>query len=820
MNTREWHNCELELGPLCSDLVISEESFRGLKQKRRRGRVPAAVVAGYVPQERIVVQRAREPRSTPASRDLKRYVKLLNGLDMPGLRKAGIEPLMFGSLFVAAMRRRPAPPVGPTVIGISPAIGFTDGFQDATIQLSSTVGITAISLKGQAVQYWDVIDSNYVHVYTAPTSSGNAGVGDVVVTTVAPSTGGTGLWTYKLWTTSDFTDSTGTVHTPTFKADETNITQAGGLVSAWPDQTGSGFLTPTQSGAARPIYDATGGPNGNPCITGTGTQFLDCGTGTPSTTKYLSVLCVFKATAGAMGAFEFLIGKQTSTVNWAVGGNPDGSHTLTCWADSTPTPAFTHMRIDDGNWHWCLATLDVTSMSSGEGTVRIWLDGECQQSRRCASASAIPNGASDHVGILGVSGVPMHGSMSMAVCWDALPGETALRGMSGLMLRQYGFTSNPVLHSSSPGVGALAGADLSSIVDSHGNLDVQVAVGTSVVTDSSTQVSGWLWQATLDSGNTGIQYDSSTDKWFSIVNGTTVLTLDPSTPAFGSYWLASDVIAVRQIYKPTTQDAANEVHFLVHGCWRRCTGLAASGGALSAASAATLGSAIGGGSAFGATSAALITRSSFANTSLEGKVEGLLGGDSMTSRETKLVSVDRYFYTDAEATFRPGIRSIAVPVNVFGDQQTAFENDFCQGDPTLAWILTSLITNDAFSFSESEATIATAFNAYNLRIKTSNPFTIYIFQMCPPNINTGGSGVDAWRLINSDLGIPGYVGGTQTILNIDYIDGSLVTGVLNDTTDQLAAPYVSLGGRPHLNAAGSSIDGSLKHAAVRHVGRI
>ena len=87
-----------------------------------------------------------------------------------------------------------------------------------------------------------------------------------------------------------------------FKADA-GVTQAGGLVSAWADQSGSGDANRNQSaaGADRPSYSASdAGYGGKPVLTGNGSQFLaSAGDWSTAPTPPITVIVVGHATANS-----------------------------------------------------------------------------------------------------------------------------------------------------------------------------------------------------------------------------------------------------------------------------------------------------------------------------------------------------------------------------------------------------------------------------------------------------------------------------------------------------------------------------------------
>jgi hypothetical protein len=726
----------------------------------------------------------------------------------------------------------PAPAASLSITSLSQASGFTFGKQLVTVNGTLFTSDAVVSFNGINASYTIWISSTQLLAYTA--SSASAVTGNVTVTQSSGSASLVNAWTYVFWDPAVHYGcqpnlSGGTA--PTVRCRPSGIVQSGGVCSAWTNEGSRAAFAPAVLAAGKPTYSSSGGPNGGPCALSNGSQAFDCGkstTANPGTTKYFR--CVLLAKASSLGVAQFMIGAQDSTYNWGMLGDTGGHSKLSVYGNSTSViDAYTRLRVDDNAWRIHEMLWDGTSRSGGNGIVRAILDGEVQVSRRTAAATALPS-SNDHIGFMGaITGGSVSGTYSATMsaaellCYEAQTnGLLDKWGLADYFQRTYAVANSPILRSSSPGVGALSGADLSAIVDSHGNLDVAVTLTSTQATDSTTQPTSDFWAGTSTDGAMGVHYNAGTDVWSGIVRGVTVIQANNVAGPCGPFYLNADPVTCRFVYAPTSLGLENCLEFTVNGCTYIVNGSAASGSALAAPSAVTLGSSIGGGNAWGASAAKLATSSSLSNVTGECKYEGQLFGDSLTHRETALASTDRYFYQGVEATYRPGIVSIAIPNEVMGDQVSAYQSSFLEGDPCHAWRLGELGTNECWTFSDSETTIATMWNADLPLFRAATDRTKLIFQSPPPYATTGGqaAGYAVWKKILSDMGAPGYSGGTAPISGWDYLDTAMTTGLLNDGTDTEAAAYTAGEGKPHFNKAGSAVAGKYKHDAVRAVGLI
>lgn len=711
------------------------------------------------------------------------------------------------------------PPVGvpgsPVVSSVSQSSGFTFGKDTVFIHGSGFTAALGVAFAGVPPLYFQIASDTLIVAYTAPATGAMSG--DVTVDNIHGRGVLQGAWSYVYWTTSAFRGTAGAA-LKTFEVTPDSLQHSGGNATSWTDVSGAGRLAPVASAGHVPGYSANGGPNGGPTATFGGTHNFDCGSGNPGHKPLFSCLVVFKALTNGLANYAALFGNVLPSTGWQVGGDSSGNTDILATYDNhslVPNRAYSHKRLDDAQWHWALATFDGVAKENGVGRMRLFVDGEAQAYSVAVVSSSLPASGS-HFGIGGSVDQPstgMHGSICHVVTWEDLPTLQDLNGIADLMSRQYGLSSSPVVHSSSPGVGALSGADLTSWVDGDGNLDVEVQWTSTVTTDSINQGAGDVWQGTSSDGEMSVRWDGS--NWYLKVRGTDVVT---ATGAAASgqipYYLHGDVVSVRAIYKPSSASLDAWLIFKVNGSVLVVGGAnIASGSPLAAPSAVTLGSQIGGGSPIGASAASMITRNVFANCTQEAKCEGLVLGDSITQYITNLSSSHRWWYQGVEAQYRPGVRIMAMPglraTEVLGN---LYDGSTAPGDSSYAWVDMQIGTNEIFVHVDTESSVATGWNGSIAQLKNDLPGARLRWGATLPYLNTVPA-YATWKAVLGDMGTPGFAPGSFPITGIDYVDPGPAQPPLNDGSDNLNPTYVAAS--PHMNDLGNSVLGRVRHDSVR-----
>src|ERR1019366_6160148 len=474
------------------------------------------------------------------------------------------------------------------------------------------------------------------------------------------------------------------------------------------------------------------------------------------------MFAVIKATT--LPQYATIFGRLTTTFAWSLLGSGVSTNGLGFTDTVQNGETFSYMPFLDSAWHWVAVTWDGSTYTDGNGRMRLIIDGEVQVERVCPASSALYTSV-DHVGIggsitggLAYGGYCLTGSIAEICTWEnKLPSLTDLTGMAQYAASEYGLTPTRVLHASSPGIGALAGTDLSSVVNANGDLDLTVVL-TPTVANSSTQPLSYAWEGTSSDGAMGVRFDPSTGTWYGKVRGVDVI----STTG-GPFFVVGDAFSVHFSYRPSSPDNVTVLTIGANGVQKVTVATISTYTPLATPTAVTIGSQIGGANPFGASAATIKSLASWAHKRHLMQSEGLWLGDSLVHMETVYPAMGRAVYTVAEATSRPGFVVFAVAGNNINDQSSIYQASPQYGDPGIAWVVLSLGTND-ITTARTAVQMSSDLNALIVLVKQGNPNAkIIVTALEPEKQNLSGPQYAVWLAHAANCGVAGYGTGANPI---------------------------------------------------------
>jgi hypothetical protein len=279
----------------------------------------------------------------------------------------------------------------------------------------------------------------------------------------------------------------------------------------------------------------------------------------------------------------------------------------------------------------------------------------------------------------------------------------------------------------------LPAGQISKFITATGDLDVSWSVAPKVM-DGAYVASGWMFSIDTPDGVIGVERDQAANVWKYWLRGAVVLTM-PATAAGVATGTLTAIDGQRLTARIWYHSADGAI-----GMRLSCNGAVAydiegvtAPGALSQPTAIHVGSKLGVLGFFPVQHQGWVSRIKGASTDFV--PEGLVLGDSDVACFDYFSMVPSHVYTPAEASTRPGIKSLAVPGNTILDQRAAF--DAYPHSATVKWVLIQVGLNDVFAAGNvagASAAIITRYQALVNHIPSVNPSApIIVATMTPGN---------------------------------------------------------------------------------------